>query len=783
MVQNPDSVCSESVPFNWFEKVFQELTDRAVVFVDQDLCLLYVRGRAEQYLNAPQAEMPLRECIPMGLLLLIQSYLEQLSPEAPRLQIDALPWVRGSQKLRVDLELRLIQDAQRNREIYWLKFEPASGEKPGQMAEQKAVNAENLQNQQILLLEQELQKAERSFQDNKIRELTDLNDEMAELYDATGVAAIFLDSEFRVRRFTPAVTEIFSITQDDLGCSIQSLHHELDSDDIMDDIQRAFQSGVSREREISPKKQIPYRLKIQPLKSRKHHIQGVVLTFADSMCKAADMKPTQNLYFEAFRQASVPMALINSAGEIDQVNRALCDFVGYSEEALKAMTFRDISHPDDLEHVVGYLECLLAGEINTYQIEKRYIHQNQAILWGLLTVSAIRNDSGGLLYIIGQIQDVSRAKQAAEIIELERHRLNKAEELAHLGSWEMDFITGDTMWSDEFYRICGLEPDMMESSSELRLSLIHPEDRSRAQNALDKALEIGRDYAIDIRIVRPNGEVRYVYSQGSIQYNEAGAADKLMGVVLDLTDLRLAEAKLRVYAQQLESQNRDLQEFSYIASHDLQEPLRKIQAFGGRLEDKYADVLGDKGRDYLKRMQSAAQRMQKMIQDLLAYSRVTNSPRVLKPVSLEEVLASTCEILFLQIEVTKAKIESQPLPEVDGDLLQLRQLFQNLISNSLKYRDLSRTPEIQICAQVDDSDVMLNFSDNGIGFEEIYAEQIFLPFQRLFSYEEYPGSGIGLAICQKIVDSHGGKIAVHSQPGKGANFEVRLPLRQVKSPN
>ncbi|WP_341871357.1 ATP-binding protein [Spirosoma oryzicola] len=248
--------------------------------------------------------------------------------------------------------------------------------------------------------------------------------------------------------------------------------------------------------------------------------------------------------------------------------------------------------------------------------------------------------------------------------------------------------------------------------------------------------------------------------------------------------------QLQASIQDLQRSNDNLQQFAYIASHDLQEPLRKIQSFGDLLKNKYTDQLGD-GTAYLERMQFGANRMSLLIKDLLAFSRISTRQDASAPVSLNSVLKMVLTDLELTIQETGAVIEVGPLPTIMGDKSQLGQLFQNLVSNALKFRQVDRTPHIQISAQTVSALEMsslarptrmasaytrIDVADNGIGFDEKYLDRIFQVFQRLHSKSQYPGTGIGLAICEKVAINHGGAITAVSTPKQGTTFQVYFPM-------
>ncbi len=262
----------------------------------------------------------------------------------------------------------------------------------------------------------------------------------------------------------------------------------------------------------------------------------------------------------------------------------------------------------------------------------------------------------------------------------------------------------------------------------------------------------------------------------------------------ELSARRRAEQKLKTYTAKLEWSNRELQDFAYVASHDLQEPLRKIQAFGDRLEAKYGQTLDERGRDYLARMQNAAGRMRTLINDLLTYSRVTTQAQPFQTVDLEQVAGGVVSDLEVQIEHVGGRVEVGELPIIEADPTQMRQLLQNLISNGLKFHRQDGMPVVNVYARScnghenrlertgPDGTTMCRIivEDNGIGFDEKYADRIFQVFQRLHGRGEYEGTGIGLATSRKIAERHGGDITAKSKPGQGATFIVTLPATQNK---
>ncbi len=271
-----------------------------------------------------------------------------------------------------------------------------------------------------------------------------------------------------------------------------------------------------------------------------------------------------------------------------------------------------------------------------------------------------------------------------------------------------------------------------------------------------------------------------------------------MGAVLvfkDITERRKSEEALSQKADELARSNAELEQFAFVASHDLQEPLRKIQAFGDRLKTKCEKIQLGEARDYLERMQNAAARMQTLINDLLAFSRVIRSSQPFVPVDLGAITKEVLSDLEVRIEKNGARVEVGELPTIDGDPTQMRQLIQNLLSNALKFQPANAQPIVKITSRMlppppweasgngegevaatEHSMCEISVQDNGIGFDEKHLEKIFAVFQRLHGRTEYEGTGVGLAVCRRIADRHSGSISAKSQPGKGATFLVTLPL-------
>jgi PAS domain S-box-containing protein len=280
----------------------------------------------------------------------------------------------------------------------------------------------------------------------------------------------------------------------------------------------------------------------------------------------------------------------------------------------------------------------------------------------------------------------------------------------------------------------------------------------------------------ELRHKTKGGDQIVVASRWAIQKDADGNPTGMLEINRDITARKKAEEQLDSYMAKIEESNQALQDFAYIAAHDMKEPLRKVIAFGNMLRQKSGDLLGESGNDYLHRMLNATARMQSLLAGLLDYSRVAAAAEPFKEINLSNLIGEVLSDLEVRIVKTGGEVHVGDLPVISADPTQMRQLFQNLIGNALKFHKAGEKPMIQVRSVSDtDSGCRIAVEDNGIGFEGQYLEKIFTPFQRLHGRSEYEGTGMGLAICKKIVERHGGSITARSEPGKGSTFLIMLP--------
>jgi PAS domain S-box-containing protein len=305
-------------------------------------------------------------------------------------------------------------------------------------------------------------------------------------------------------------------------------------------------------------------------------------------------------------------------------------------------------------------------------------------------------------------------------------------------------------------------------------SIIHTEDREQAYQQLSKMLRQNQMGVVSFRGYHKNGQVLDLEAHTNLITRD-GVLVGTRGVMMDVTErMRLTKAQTR-YARMLRRSNEELQQFASVASHDLQEPLRTITSYLQLIEQRYTTLLDDDGREFIKFAVDGAARMKALISDLLAFSRIEGGDKVFEEVVIQSALDRALANLHQQIEARNAVITHDPMPIVKADEMQLIQVFQNLISNAIKFQP-DGVPQVHIGVQRKDGEWEFYVRDNGIGIAKEHLERIFVIFQRLHLAYEYPGTGVGLAICKKVVERHGGRIWVVSEEGEGTTFYFTLPV-------
>jgi PAS domain S-box-containing protein len=376
---------------------------------------------------------------------------------------------------------------------------------------------------------------------------------------------------------------------------------------------------------------------------------------------------------------------------------------------------------------------------------------------------------------------------------LREAQLSQAQRMAGMASWEWYFGETAIRWSPEMYLFWGYEPGEIEVDLASVAQATHLDDLPILQSAIARVTQ-GENVEMQYRRFDKLGREIFIHTIGRIIHNEAGDPIGVFGIDMNVTRHKQQEQHLADLNRELAEKNRELEQrnnelntFAFAASHDLQEPLRKIQTFNSLILDQEATALSELGQDYFRRSMGAANRMQTLIKDLIAYSRTNLAARHYQLVDLNNLLAQVRDTLGETIVQKQARIEADPLPTASVVAFMFYQLFQNLIGNALTYSRPDMPPVIRLTYRLLDHQTetvagpqhQLTIADNGIGFEPVHSQQIFELFKRLHNRSHYAGTGLGLSICQRVLEHHGGTITADGQPGQGATFVMRWPVQTI----
>jgi PAS domain S-box-containing protein len=477
-----------------------------------------------------------------------------------------------------------------------------------------------------------------------------------------------------------------------------------------------------------------------------------------------------------YQHAPVGLLERSPEGRLLSANPMFCSLVGFPAEQISELHIQQIVLPEDLEAEAKAIKSLLDGRARNYRLSQRMVRKDGRLVW--VDVEGALLQTGKHPVLLNIVQDMTVVRLTEFALRESEERQKLAIEIAGIGTYDLNMTTGELRWSEQLRRIYGLAP-FTPITMDMFLSMVHPEDRTRVESVgwESRASEDGV-YRDQFRIVRPDGSVRWVVARGQNLFDtatEERSLVRMIGAVMDITDLRRQEEALQAANEELVRANADLNQFAYAAAHDLQEPLRNVALSVQLLQRKYKDQLDEGAQNFIALASEGAIRMQALVEDLLGYTQAINAQELPQgSVDSEAVLQAVLKDLASLIDSSGARIEVQKLPGVRVLELHLTQILQNLISNAIKYRRPEVMPEISIRADLDGEFYRFCVADNGLGIKPEYHERIFGVFKRLHG-REIPGTGIGLAICRRIVEHYQGRIWIESEPDAGSMFFFTLP--------
>jgi signal transduction histidine kinase len=412
---------------------------------------------------------------------------------------------------------------------------------------------------------------------------------------------------------------------------------------------------------------------------------------------------------------------------------------------------------------------IIMAEGHVEDFELQVVKKSREIIWVSANIRIVRDEKGEISYFEGVLEDITEKKKAEEQLMNLSNRLQLALKATSVGIWDWDILNNITIWDDEMFKIYNVDKINCTSISEEWDRAVHPDDRARVNEELSSAINGEKEFDSEFRVIWKDKSIHYIKGHALVQRDESGKAVRMIGTNEDITQRKLAE-------EEILQLNRNLDQFANITAHDLQEPIRMVSGFLGLLEKKYSDTIDEQGKSYIFRAKDGADRMSILIRDLLEFSRSGNKAAKKEPVNLNQVMELVNKDMSIVMTDTGAALHVPPcLPTVTGTQSALYRLFLNLISNGIKFRKKDTAPEVWLTFKEMPDHWEFTLQDNGIGVKEEDQPKLFNAFQRLHRRDEYPGTGLGLVTCKKIVEVHGGRIWMTSEYGKGTAFHFTLP--------
>ncbi len=603
----------------------------------------------------------------------------------------------------------------------------------------------------------------------KVDELTNLNNDLDNFMRTTKIGTIFIDAKGTLRRFTPASAEFVNLMDRDIGRPFSDISTNIDYPDFDTDIANVIRTGAEIEKHIVRQNGKAIHVRVLPYATETGAIGGAVVTFVDTTDLTQARLRVQS-YIDSLPHH---IAALDKGGTIIAVNAAWkrfgeeCgmdknyDWVGksYLESCVPAGGPMVTDHTDGAR-AVGGLRSVLERKARHFSLE--YINRaSGSKRWFQMNVSPLLPDEGGVIVthheITNRVMNEARLKLSGKIIE------NSSEAIVITDADEKILYVNNA-----FTNITGYtEEDIIGKSPRILSSGRH--DKAFYAKMWNALLSQGR-WSGECWNKKKNGEVYPELVSINAIRDDKGSVINYVSFFSDITGLKQTERLLR-------QKNADLQQFAHVASHDLQEPLRMVTSFLQLLKKRHDGDLSKEAQEYISFAVDGALRMNTLVRDLLEFSRVDSRQETPALLDISKVVSDSLKNLEMAIQESGAKIAlPEQFPRLQGDEHLLVSLFQNLFSNALKYRHPDRQCEIRLEVRSEQGMARFSVIDNGIGIEPDYFEKIFLIFQRLHTREEYPGTGIGLALCRRIVERHGGLIWVESKHGQGSTFHFTLPL-------
>lgn len=638
-------------------------------------------------------------------------------------------------------------------------------------------------NEELQSLNEELHTVNSELQE-KNEQLIELNSDVENLMKNINVGTLFLDRRFKIRKFTPFIKPHFPLRLEDIGRSISHFKGALDGETLVKLAKKVIKTLLPHKQELLASDGKWYTMGIYPYRTEEDIIQGVVINFTDvdTLKKTASQKEDLNAFLNHLMKYNPSIIYIYDIIKKKNIycSANIFEFAGYSTDEISEsgeQLFQKIIHPDDLDKVYKHhskLSKLRQGEIA--QIQYRLIHKKTGEnIWILSSDKLHETDlKGNVKTILGSASVITKTKETELKLLQSEERFRLAVNSNQSALWEWEDVTTDQAWfSKELLELLGRSRNEMRPYFSTFLNAIHPEHLPNFKKTLEKHIESEESFEEEILVNTKNNSYNWFRINGLVKKGDSPKnTKKVIGTLVNINNKKNSEKKLREL-------NVELERFAYLASHDLKEPLKTISSFSKLLKDEYSNQLQGDGNQYLTFIEEATARMLNLTNDLLNYSKLKNKSLQLATVDLNKVLDEVKLNLHDSILQTSGHIYSDSLPTIICSETQIKQLFQNLLSNSLKYVETNSRPNIVINYIENSTSHEIKITDNGIGIARKHQKEIFEVFKRLHRTDEFEGTGIGLANCKRIVENHKGTIWVESEEGKGTTFYFKIPKKII----
>ena len=671
----------------------------------------------------------------------------------------------------------------------------------------------------------------------KIKELVELNDDLNNYFRSTDIAQIFLDKNLNIRKYNPSSASMINFIESDIGRPLSHISNNIQYTNFLYDVQQVMRDQQTIEKEVLLANGKNLLMRIMPYLNRDKEINGIVITFVD-ITTITQLNYTIRAVLNSSPGYILAFKAVRTGRKIDDfvlqtTNNAAANFIGRSvNESVGISLKKDISFlasPALFEQYVKVVESDTSFHKDVYleHDQKWYsliaVKMMDGFVASVSDITSKKRSEQKLkknyLELISAKDSLKKANEALESKVKERTKaLAASEERFRLVAsatndalWDWDLVNDSVWWGETFFKIFGYDNTNEHTKREYWFEKLHPDDFKHVRSSIYEAINNGsKEWRLEYRFRKKNNQYAHILDRAYILHDEFGTPYRMLGSMFDVTDLKNAEHKLSTMNEQLEHKviertqelehinyaleqsNSDLQQFASVASHDLQEPLRKIQMFSKAIKDAIEENGNgntDNTSHYVDKIIHSSDRMRSLITDVLNYSRLSDNNSTFEMCDLNEIVKGTLEDFELTIKEKNATIQVGELPVLPVIPGQIRQVFQNLISNALKFSKKNVPPLIRITSQPlakrsfmsmtqkDGPFYSITISDNGIGFDPQFSNNIFNLFQRLHSKDKFEGTGIGLAITKKIVEKHNGLIRADSKEDVGATFVIILPSK------